>query len=441
VVALAATVALEAGERQSLSQAIDGLQDQFAISDRAIGALFAAMSIVGVAGAFPFGILADRLRRTAMLATAMALWTVCMGLNGLAVSFPMLFATRLGVGAVEANGPAAVSLLSDYYPLRDRARMMGLYQSGALVGALVGLVAGGFAVDAGGWRWAFWMWVPVGTVVTLIVLRQPEPLRGDQDADAAELDLVTAAPPGVDALDVVGSATLPPPVRVGTLDYETCTARDVYRELLGIRSMWFGVMALTISSVLLAGLQAWGVEFFKRAHDLEAAEAGVFAGLFGLGAASGVIAGGFVSDALLRRGIVNARVYVVAAGSVAASVLLVPALLSANLATTLVLFLLGGTALTLPLAPGEALVSDVVVAQLRGRAATMRSVVRSIGALSPLLVGVLSEEWNLRAALVAITPLYAIGGLVMLLAARSYPTDLSFVVAESRRIRESRDRT
>jgi hypothetical protein len=67
----------------------------------------------------------------------------------------------------------------------------------------------------------------------------------------------------------------------------------------------------------------------------------------------------------------------------------------------------------------------------------MRSVVRSIGALSPLLIGWLSDQWGLRVALAAVAPLYGAGGLVMLLAARSYPTDLSFVVAESRRIREA----
>jgi MFS family permease len=135
VVALAATVMLETGERGSLSQAADGIQAHFHVSDFWIGALPTAMTLIGVLGSIPFGHLADRTRRTFLLAAAMAVWTLVMGLNALAPTFIFLFLTRLGVGVVEANGPAAISLLSDYYPVSERAKRIGLYNSGALVGA------------------------------------------------------------------------------------------------------------------------------------------------------------------------------------------------------------------------------------------------------------------------------------------------------------------
>jgi hypothetical protein len=44
-------------------------------------------------------------------------------------------------------------------------------------------------------------------------------------------------------------------------------------------------------------------------------------------------------------------------------------------------------------------------------------------------------------ALVAFIPVYAVGGVVMLLAARSYPADLAFVVAETRRRRNHAGKT
>lgn len=434
VVALAATTALETGERSSLAQAVDGIQDSFHVSDRWIGALAAAMSVVGLLGAFPFGHLADRVRRTALLAGAMAVWTLCMGLNAIAPSFALLLATRLGVGAVEANGPATVSLLSDYYPVTIRAKMMGLYQSGALVGAAIGLGLGGVMVDRYGWRAAFWMWIPFGIATALVVARSPEPRRGDQDIDFHE-DLAAEALGSVDAADLAGRLALPPPTRTGTLDYATATTREVYREIMRIRSMWFGVLALTISQALLAGLGFWGVEYYKRVYGLSASQAGLYTILFGLGAAVGVVGGGFVADNLLRRGIVNARVYVVAGSSIAATVVLLPAFVSTHLAVTVPFFLVGGFLLTIPVAPGEAMVTDVVVAQLRGRASTLRSVVRSISGLAPALIGVLSEATDLRVALIIVSPLYAIGGAMMLLAARTYPSDLAFVVAESHRAR------
>jgi MFS family permease len=428
-------VALESGERQSLSQAVDGIQHQFHVSDTLVGSLPFAMALVAVLGAIPIGILADRARRTRLLSAAMAVWTACMALNGLATSFVMLFASRMGVGVVEANSPASVSLIADYYPVEQRAKMNGLYQSGALVGALVGLVGGGVAVGIGGWHWAFLMWLPIGVAVALFVGRQPEPRRGDQDADFHD-DVSSGTALGA------GVGLLPPPRRVGSLDYEACTHRDVARELARIPSFWFGAMAITISQLLLNGLQFWGVPYFKRVHHLAPAAAGGLAALLGLGAAVGIVAGGFVSDRYMRRGVLCARVYVVAFASIAATVLLIPAFASTSLWVTSPLLLVGAMFLTLPVAPADAIVLDVVVAELRGRALAVRSIVRTVSNAGALVIGGisaalastgLSSADSLRLAIVALTPIYAIGGVIMLLAVRTYPADVAFVLAESRR--------
>ncbi|HEY2814745.1 MAG TPA: MFS transporter [Acidimicrobiales bacterium] len=433
VVALAATVMLETGERGSLSQAADGLQAHFHVSDFWIGALPAAMTLIGILGSIPFGHLADRMRRTFLLAGAMAVWTLVMGLNALAPTFIFLFVTRLGVGIVEANGPASISLLSDYYPVEDRAKQIGFYNSGALVGSAIGLGLAGVLVDSWGWRAAFWMWIPFGLATVLMLARAPEPARGRQDADFADLL------DNVDAVQLAGKLELPPPSRVGSMDYTNCTWQQAYREIFRIRSMWFGVIGITVSQALLAGLGFWGVPFFKEVHHLSASAAGGYVIVFGLGAAVGVVSGGFVADRLLRRGIVNARIYVVVVSSMIATAAFIPGFASDNLAVTLPLFLIGGVFLTLPVAPSDALLTDVVVAPLRGRAAALRSMVRSLAGITPAVIGVMKGVWGLQTALVMITPVYAVGGMIMLLAARTYPSDLAFVAAESQRLRAAEE--
>ena len=438
VIALAATVMLETGERGSLSQAADGLQAHFHVSDFWIGALPTSMTLIGIIGSLPFGHLADRIRRTFLLAGAMGIWTIVMGLNALAPTFLFLFLTRLGVGVVEANGPASISLLSDYYPVRERAKRIGLYQSGALVGSALGLGLAGVFVDTWGFRAAFWMWIPLGIATVIVLLRTPEPARGHQDADFYDEE-ANVALMGIDASTLAAKLDLPPPTRVGTLDYETCTWREAYREIFRIRSMWFGVVGITVSSALLSGLGFWGVPFFKEVHHLSASAAGGYAVVFGLGAAVGVVSGGFVADRLLRRGIVNARIYVAVVSSIVATIVFVPAFASSSLAVTLPLFLIGGFFLTLPVAPADALLTDVVVAPLRGRAAALRSIVRSIGGIAPLVIGGLKGAFGLQTALAVFTPIYAVGGLIMWFAARTYPEDLAFVAAESRRLRSGAD--
>lgn len=434
VVALGATLLLEQGERLSLAQAFDGIRADLHVSDTALGALAAAMVLVGVAGGIPMGALADRWNRVTLLVIAIAIWTACMGFGAVAPGFTLLLLGRLGVGAVEANSPASFSLLADYYPVTERARMMGRYQLGSAVGGMVGVGLSGVLVDAYGWRSAFWMWIPFGLLVVVLLSRLPEPGRGHQDRAFHLAELQRAHDqPHDDPHEQPREAPVGAPRPPSQLDYTQASWAEVLRELRQIRSMWFGLLALTISSFLLGALGVWGIEFFKQAFDLSATRAGLFVPVIGGGAAVGLVGGGELADRLLRRGIANARVHVTAVSSVLASVLLLPAFLTSSLRVAAVLLFFGSTCLTIPVAPSEALVSDVVPSELRGRAAAIRSVVRALSALAPLIVGVLSDATDLPTALALLTPLYAIGGLLMLMAARTYPADLAHVAAESRR--------
>src|SRR5258707_7366711 len=65
----------------------------------------------------PFGRLADRVSRKNMIADGLAVWSLFSALTGFAKGFwPMFFGRLLvGVGAPPL-GPAALSLLSDYFP-------------------------------------------------------------------------------------------------------------------------------------------------------------------------------------------------------------------------------------------------------------------------------------------------------------------------------------
>jgi len=70
----------------------------------------------------PFGRLADRASRKNIIAGGLAIWSLFSGLTGFANSFWTLFFCRVMVGVGEATlGPAALSLLSDYFPPRMRA--------------------------------------------------------------------------------------------------------------------------------------------------------------------------------------------------------------------------------------------------------------------------------------------------------------------------------
>lgn len=429
VIALASTLTLEQGEKQSLAQAFHGIQHDFHVSDTALGGLAAAMVLVGVVGGMPIGALADRWKRGTLLTIAMVIWTACMGLGAIAPSFAILLITRLGVGAVEANGPASFSLMADYYPVATRGRMMGRYQMGGALGGLLGLGLSGVLVDHYGWRSAMWMWIPFGLIVVALVSRLPEPVRGAQDRAFHEEETLQVEVDNVPGL--LPDLHLPAP-RTSSLDYDDASWMEVMRELVKIKSMWFGLMALTISGFFTGALAVWGIEFFKRSFHVSATKASALTPVIGAGAVLGLLLGGELSDRLLARGVTNARVYVTAVTSVLATVFFLPAFVTHNLGIAAVLMFLGSFCMTAPVAPSEALTSDVVPGELRGRASAIRSIVRSLSALAPFIVGVLSDATSLNTALAILAPLYAIGGLVMLLASKTYPADLAFVAADAR---------
>lgn len=431
---------LAQGDQSSLSQAVNGIQHQFHTSDGVLGLIPFLMAVAGGIGAIPVGMFADRHRRTWLLAIVCALWALLMGIGALAVGITVLFAARLFVGVTEGTPPVSISLLSDYVQVRRRSEAMGVYQAGAIIGAFIGLIGGGFAVQIGGWFWAFLIWVPIGIIVAFVFIFLHEPARGHQDAafEAAVGQTAAVEGPEAAALAAEGLLSLPSPRQV-TAPEDITGQMAALRALLRIPTMWLGTMFFTVSQLLLTGLSFWGVLYFERVHHLGPAAAGELSALLGVGSAIGIICGGTVADRLLRRGHVNARVYVAGLGAIGATLVLAPAFASTSLAMTAPLLFVGGILLTVPVAPGEALCTDVVPPQLRGRGAMVRQLVRTLSFTGPYLIGLISDQiapntgLGLRWAIVAACPLYALGGLIMLVAARYYPKDIATVIAQCRK--------
>ena len=69
----------------------------------------------------------------------------------------------------------------------------------------------------------------------------------------------------------------------------------------------------------------------------------------------------------------------------------------------------------------------------------VRQIVRTGSWAGPYLIGLISDliapntALGLRWAIVTVCPFYALGGLIMLGAARYYPRDIAYVIAYSRR--------
>jgi len=126
----------------------------------------------------PFGRLADRVPRTKMIAVGLAVWSLFSGLTGLAHDFWTLFACRVMVGVGEASlGPAALSLLADWFPPRRRATVQSIYSAGVPLGAAAAFFLGSWIGQAYGWRQAFYYLGFPGVALAVLVWMLPEPAR------------------------------------------------------------------------------------------------------------------------------------------------------------------------------------------------------------------------------------------------------------------------
>jgi MFS family permease len=170
------------------------------------------------------------------------------------------------------------------------------------------------------------------------------------------------------------------------------------------------------------------------AGHFDVGQAGATTVLFvtGLGSVAGVVAGGRISDRLLRRGMRDARVVTAAAAFVAAALLLAPAILVGSLVIAAPLMCVGAAALAFPNPPLDAARLDIVPASLWGRAESIRTLLRnSAQALAPLSFGLVADGFGGGgqargvgyAFLVMLVPLM-LNGAIVYRARRTYPADV-----------------
>lgn len=126
-----------------------------------------------------FGRLGDRRSRWALVGIGVIVWSLASGGSGLATGFAVLFLTRCLVGVGEAAyGPVAPAMLSDLYPERKRGRILSWFYMAIPVGSALGFVIGGAMADtAWGWRGAFQVVVIPGLVLGAVCFFMKEPAR------------------------------------------------------------------------------------------------------------------------------------------------------------------------------------------------------------------------------------------------------------------------
>lgn len=110
--------------------------------------------------------LAGRFGARRLYVWGLAAFTAASLLAGFATTAPVLIGARViqGIGAALFQ-PAGLVLLAMSYPdAAVRQRMIGLWAAMGAAAAALGPMIGGFIVAGWGWRWVFWINLPIGVV-------------------------------------------------------------------------------------------------------------------------------------------------------------------------------------------------------------------------------------------------------------------------------------
>jgi MFS family permease len=184
-------------DRYTATLLVEPIKKSMGLNDFQIGLLLGpAFSLFNVAVSIPLGWYADRTNRKYLLMAGIIVWCAMTVGSGLVSTFTMLLICRFGLGLGEAVvSPGSVSIISDYFVRKERARAISIYMAGPYLGAGLAFLGGGLIVhwleslgrihwpvfgDLKAWQAAFILVGAPGFIFAALMLTVREPERREK---------------------------------------------------------------------------------------------------------------------------------------------------------------------------------------------------------------------------------------------------------------------
>jgi MFS family permease len=329
-----------------------------------------------------FGWLADRMSRWVLVGAAVVLWSLATAASGWAGTFMILLITRLFVGVGEAGyGPAAPTIISDFYPVARRGSVLAWFYVAIPVGSALGYVVGGAIGGSSlGWRWAFYLVTIPGLLLGIWALFMPEPPRGKADGGSAH-----GLPKLAD-----------------------------YAKLIHNRSYVLNTAAIAAMTFAIGGISFWMPRYLTETRGLGDSAKLAFGGITVVAGLGATLLGGWAGDKLRPRFggsyfLVSGIAILIAAPFVVA-MLYVPFPLAWVMLFLAVFFLFFNTG------PSNTALANVVHPSIRASAFALNIfVIHAVGdAPSPPILGAVAERYGWNAAFGVVAAVMAVAGVLWL---------------------------
>ena len=369
------------------------IQQDLHASDESMGALTTALFVTYMLTAPLTGWLGDRFRRKPLIVAGATLWSVATLFTFWVHSYDSLYFRHALVGVGEATfGIFAPAVISDFFPPRDRNRILSIFYLAIPVGAALGYLVGGQMGQHFGWRIPF----VVGAVPGLLIaaayaIWASEPKRGNSEA----------------------------PVKVST---QKVSVLGGYMNLFRNPGYLCATLGMAMMVFSMGGISNWMPTFLHRFAGMDVAKAGtVLGGITVVDGIAGTWLGGWLAQRWLRTN--HRALYLLSAWSMFLTLPLatlvffgppawaVPALFAAEF----FLFLNTG--------PLNAAIVNSVSAPVRSTAIALNLfLIHLLGdAPSPKIIGMISDHANLRLGLGLTLVTLVLSGILLFFGARFAP--------------------
>jgi EmrB/QacA subfamily drug resistance transporter len=278
------------------------------------------------------GRLADAFGARPMMLTGVVIFTLASLASGLAQNEILLIGGRVGQGVGAALlSPAALSTITGIFHGEERNKALSVWASLGGVGFAAGVLIGGLLTAGPGWRWVFFINVPVGIVLlaaiwAVVPLRRPDRAAGRIDVLGAVTvtaatgsliyGMLNAGEGGWADLETLLSIAAAI-VLYGVFVVVERTVRNplMHPSLLSRRPIVTGAFLMLIASGVLIADLFLGSQYLQHLRGLSALETGLFFLPAALGLMIGAIAAGRLVGTIGTRPVAVVALVLVAIGN------------------------------------------------------------------------------------------------------------------------------
>jgi sugar phosphate permease len=386
-------------DRSNISIAAPAIAKEFGFNKTEIALVFSAFAWAYAAGQVPGGWLADFFGPKRVLLVIVPFWSLMTAATAWASGATSLFVVRFAFGLGEAGAfPTASRAMQLWFPKSERGFVQGMTHCFSRLAIAITPLVAVVIMNAWGWRWIFYIFALLGIAWSLVFFyfyrNRPE---DEARVNAAELAHIRGTANG----EISPVATR--------------LRSDVpWRAIFTSPNMWFIAAAYGCFFYGAYFYVSWFPTYLLEFRHLSLSSVGYLASLPLISAMLGDLAGGLLTDHVLRKtgNLRLARRVVAAPGLLLAALLLIPAGTTDSAITAVLCLTASNFFLELVLGPAWAVPMDVGGTS-SGTVTAVMNMVGAIGAsISPLVFGLLVERGSWVAPFYVTAGVLAAGSLI-----------------------------